>query len=371
MYNHPDSTTFSAADHAYMAQALELAEKGLFTATPNPRVGCVLVKNRTVIARGWHERAGEAHAEVHALEEGGEKARGATAYVTLEPCAHFGRTPPCADALIAAGISRVVVAMQDPNPAVAGRGLEKLRAAGIAVSCGLFAEEAQELNIGFIARMTRNRPWVRLKAAATLDGKTALENGVSQWISGDAARADGHRWRARACAILTGIGTVKADDPELSVREYYCERQPLRIVLDPELEIPPSARILQSAPVLIVTAEVHDSERAARLAAAGHRILALPAVNGRIALNALMLELAKLELNEVHVEAGNTLNGALFAAGLVDELLLYLAPLIVGNAGRGIFDLPALTSLAGAARLAIRECVRVGDDLRVLARPVQ
>ncbi|MCL2022171.1 MAG: bifunctional diaminohydroxyphosphoribosylaminopyrimidine deaminase/5-amino-6-(5-phosphoribosylamino)uracil reductase RibD [Betaproteobacteria bacterium] len=367
MVSPPDSAFFSAADHACMAQALKLAEKGLLTATPNPRVGCVLDKNGAIIGQGWHKRAGEAHAEIHALKEAGEAARGATAYVTLEPCAHFGRTPPCADALIAAGLSRVVVAMEDPNPRVAGRGLDKLRAAGITVERGLLADEARELNSGFISRMTKNRPWLRLKVAATLDGKTALENGVSQWITGIAARADGHFWRARACAILTGIGTVRADDPELNVRDHPCERQPLRILLDPLLEVSPAARILQGEPALIVTADTHNDIRMQQFAESGHRILPLPSVNERIDLHCLMRELVKLELNEIHVEAGSTLNGALLAAGCVDELLLYLAPLVVGNAARGIFNLPALTSLDKAAQFEIRECVKVGEDLRVVA----
>jgi diaminohydroxyphosphoribosylaminopyrimidine deaminase/5-amino-6-(5-phosphoribosylamino)uracil reductase len=260
--------------------------------------------------------------------------------------------------------------MEDPNPKVAGRGMDKLRAADIDVSCGLLADEARELNLGFVSRMTRNRPWLRLKAAATLDGKTALENGISQWITSPAARADGHRWRARACAILTGIGTVKADDPQLTVREHPCERQPLRILLDPKLEVAPTARILQGAPVLIVTASSIDDARARQLTESGHRILPLPSPDGRVDLPALMFELARLELNEIHVEAGSTLNGALLAAGCIDELLLYLAPLLVGNAARGIFDLPALIALEGAARFEIRECAKVGGDLRVVARLV-
>ncbi|MDR0233750.1 MAG: bifunctional diaminohydroxyphosphoribosylaminopyrimidine deaminase/5-amino-6-(5-phosphoribosylamino)uracil reductase RibD [Zoogloeaceae bacterium] len=368
MGSPPDSTTFSAADRSCMAHAMRLAEKGLSTTTPNPRVGCVLVKNDKIIGQGWHERAGEAHAEIHALAEAGDAARGATAYVTLEPCSHFGRTPPCADALVAAGLTRVVVAMEDPNPKVAGRGIERLRAAGITVDCGLLADEARELNIGFVSRMTRNRPWLRVKVAATLDGKTALENGVSQWITGPAARADGHRWRARACAILTGIGTVKADDPQLTVRDSPCERQPLRILLDPRLEVSPAARILQGAPALIVTADTHNDANIRQFTESGHRVLLLPSTDDRINLHALMPELAKLELNEIHVEAGNTLNGALLAAGLVDELLLYLAPVVVGNAARGIFDLPALAALDGATRFGIRECVKVGDDVRIVAR---
>jgi diaminohydroxyphosphoribosylaminopyrimidine deaminase/5-amino-6-(5-phosphoribosylamino)uracil reductase len=363
--------TFSTTDRAAMAHALTLAERGLDTATPNPRVGCVIVRaDGATVGEGWHHRAGEAHAEILALAAAGEAARGATAYVTLEPCNHFGRTPPCSEALIAAGIARVVTAMEDPNPKVAGSGLARLRAAGLRADCGLLADEARELNIGFVARMTRRRPWLRLKVAATLDGKTALENGLSQWITGPAARTDGHRWRARACAILTGIGTVKADDPRLSVRGIPCERQPLRILVDPRLEVPPTAHILQDTPALIVTAHA-DTTRMRELHDRGHRVLVLPAATpDRVDLRALAHELAALELNEIHVEAGAGLNGALLAAGCVDEVLLYLAPLAVGNAARCIFDLPipALTTLEAAARFAIRDCCRIGDDLRIIAR---
>ncbi|MDR0563550.1 MAG: bifunctional diaminohydroxyphosphoribosylaminopyrimidine deaminase/5-amino-6-(5-phosphoribosylamino)uracil reductase RibD [Azoarcus sp.] len=362
--------TFSANDHKAMSRAFELAKQGLTTTTPNPRVGCVIVRDGAVVGEGWHRRAGEPHAEVLALAQAGETARGATVYVTLEPCSHFGRTPPCADALIAASPARVVAAMKDPNPKIAGRGLEKLRAAGIAVECGLLANEAHELNIGFVSRMTRNRPWLRLKVAATLDGKTALENGVSQWITGEAARADGHLWRARACAILTGIGTVMADDSQLTVRAVPCERQPLRILLDPALEVLPNARILQGNPALVVTAANAASDRAQQLAASGHRILSLPAPDNRIHLPALLRELAALELNEIHVEAGATLNGALLATGCVDELLLYLAPIAVGNTARGMFNCPALTTLDAAAKFKIQECVKVGEDLRVVMRAV-
>jgi diaminohydroxyphosphoribosylaminopyrimidine deaminase/5-amino-6-(5-phosphoribosylamino)uracil reductase len=359
--------TFLTTDREAMARALALAAQGLATATPNPRVGCVIVRDGKTVGEGWHHRAGEAHAEALALAAAGEAARGATAYVTLEPCAHFGRTPPCADALAAAGIARVVAAMEDPNPKVAGRGLARLRAAGIAVECGLLNDEARELNLGFISRMTRQRPWLRLKAAATLDGKTALENGASQWITGPEARGDGHRWRARACAILTGIGTVKTDDPRLTVRAIPCERQPLRILVDTRLDVAPVARILQDAPALIVTASANEA-RARRLADAGHRVLRLPAGDGRVDLHALPRELAALELNEIHVEAGAGLNGALLAAACVDELLLYLAPIAVGNAARGIFDLPVLTALDAAHRFAIRDCTKIGDDLRIIAR---
>lgn len=361
--------TFSAADHAAMARALRLAARGLDTTSPNPRVGCVIVRDGATVGEGWHARAGEAHAEVHALRQAGAAARGATAYVTLEPCSHFGRTPPCADTLIEAGVARVVAAMEDPNPLVAGRGMARLRAAGIATGHGLLADAAHELNIGFVSRMTRGRPWLRLKAAATLDGKTALHNGLSQWITGPAARRDGHRWRARACAILTGIGTVRADDPQLTVREVPCERQPLRVVVDARLEIPPHARILQGAPVLVATAS-EDGARAAALHAAGHEVLAVADAAGRVDLAALLRALGARGVNELHVEAGFRLNGALMRAGCVDELLIYLAPMLTGDAAQGLFDLPALQRLDGATRLDIRDLRRVGADLRLIARPL-
>ncbi|CAL95419.1 bifunctional diaminohydroxyphosphoribosylaminopyrimidine deaminase/5-amino-6-(5-phosphoribosylamino)uracil reductase RibD [Azoarcus olearius] len=359
--------TFSAADHAAMARALALAANGLCTTTPNPRVGCVLVRDGEIVGEGWHQRAGEAHAEVHALRAAGERAAGATAYVTLEPCSHFGRTPPCCEALVAAGVRRVVAAMEDPNPLVAGSGLARLRAAGIDTAHGLLESEARELNIGFISRMTRGRPWVRLKAAATLDGKTALANGVSQWITGEAARSDGHRWRARACAILTGIGTVREDDPQLTVRGVPCERQPLRVVVDARLEIGREARILQGAPVLIATA-IEEGERAAELRAAGHEVLSLANEAGKVALPALLQALAARGINELHVEAGFKLNGSLLREGCVDELLLYMAPMLVGDSAQGMFNLSALTSLDQALRLDIRDMRRIGEDFRVLAR---
>ena len=289
--------------------------------------------------------------------------------MTLEPCSHFGLTPPCADALIAAGVARVVAAMEDPNPLVAGRGMARLRAAGIITEHGLLESEARELNIGFASRMTRGRPWLRLKLAATLDGKTALENGVSQWITGPEARRDGHVWRARACAILTGIGTVKADDPQLNVRELPCERQPLRILLDARLEVSDSARIMQGDPILIATAST-DTERIARLSAAGHRVLVLPNAAGKVDLQGLMSTLGSLGLNEVHAEAGFKLNGSLLRAGCVDELLLYLAPMLVGDAANGLFNLAPLARLEDATRLDIHDLRQVGRDIRILARCV-
>ena len=358
---------FSAADHEFMARALRLAESGLYSATPNPRVGCVLVRDGRIVGEGWHEKAGGPHAEVHALQSAGDLARGATAYVTLEPCSHHGRTPPCCEALLAAGIERVVAAMQDPNPLVAGQGLAWLRDAGLAVDCGLLANEARELNIGFVSRMERGRPWVRLKAAASLDGRTALENGSSQWITGPDARRDGHRWRARACAILTGIGTVRDDDPQLTVRDVETARQPLRVVVDSRLEIDPSARVLQGGRVLVVAA-VENHLLASIIEARGAEVIFLPNDAGKVDLQALMRELAKRGINELHVEAGFNLNGSLLREGLVDELLLYLAPSLIGDASRGLFNLPALDDLAEKRALQWRDVRQVGSDLRVVAR---
>ena len=358
---------FSAADHEYMARALRLAEIGLYSTTPNPRVGCLLVKDGKVVGEGYHQRAGEAHAEIHALQAAGNSARGATAYVTLEPCSHHGRTPPCAEALIAAGVVRVVAAIQDPNPQVAGRGLSMLAAAGIGVDCGLLEGEARELNIGFVSRMTRARPWLRMKLAASLDGKSALNNGVSQWITGAAARQDGHRWRARACAILSGIGTVREDDPQLNVRDVETTRQPLKIIVDSRLELPLASRVLTGGELLVACA-TENSERSAALRERGAQILSLPNADGRVDLPALLAELARRGVNEVHVEGGFRLNGALLAAGLVDELLLYLAPCLIGDAARGLFDVPALKSLQDKHRLLINDVRLVGADLRILAR---
>ncbi|MDG3066408.1 bifunctional diaminohydroxyphosphoribosylaminopyrimidine deaminase/5-amino-6-(5-phosphoribosylamino)uracil reductase RibD [Thauera mechernichensis] len=360
--------TFSATDHAAMARALALARRGLESTSPNPRVGCVLLRDGRTVGEGWHQRAGEPHAEIHALQQAGADARGATAYVTLEPCSHFGRTPPCADALIEAGVSRVVAAMEDPNPLVAGRGMARLRAAGIVTEHGLLDTEARELNIGFVSRMTRGRPWLRLKAAATLDGKTALNNGVSQWITGAEARRDGHRWRARACAILTGIGTVREDDPQLTVRDIVCERQPQRILIDARLEVPAAARILQGAPILIATA-CEEHARMAPLLESGHQIIVLPDTNGKVALPALMRELGRLGFNEIHAEAGLKLNGSLLREGCVDELLLYFAPMLAGDTAQGLFNLPALTRLDDATQLDVTDMRTIGRDLRVIARP--
>lgn len=361
------SSPAAHADNEFMARALRLAERGLYSTTPNPRVGCVIVRDGRVVGEGWHARAGEAHAEIHALRAAGAAARGATAYVTLEPCSHHGRTPPCAEALIAAGVTRVVAAMEDPNPQVAGQGMAALLAAGIAAECGLLGDAALELNIGFAARMTRRRPWLRMKLAASLDGKTALQNGASQWITGAAARQDGHRWRARACAILSGIGTVRDDDPQLNVRGVETTRQPLKVVVDSRLELPLDARVLAGGDVLVAAAQ-GDAAKIAALRERGAEVLLLPDAGGKVDLTALLEELGRRGVNEVHAEAGFKLNGSLLGAGLVDELLLYLAPCLIGDVARGMFNLPALDSLNGKRRLAIRDVRMVGPDLRLLAR---
>jgi len=358
---------FSAADHEFMGRALALAGRGLYSTTPNPRVGCLIVRDGEAVGTGWHEKAGLPHAEVLALEDAGERARGATLYLNLEPCSHHGRTPPCADAIVASGITRVVAGMQDPNPRVAGAGFARLRAAGIVVEQGLREEEARELNVGFVARMTRGRPWVRLKIAASLDGRTALANGKSQWITGEAARADGHRWRARACAVLTGFGTVRDDDPQLNVRGIDTSRQPLKIVVDSKFETSPVARLLKDGRTLVAGA-VEDQRKIAALRAAGAEIVVIPNEQGKVELSKLMQDLARRELNEIHVEAGTRLNGSLLQAGVVDELLVYLAPSLIGDSGRGMFTLPELTELPQATPLRIQEVERVGADLRILAR---
>jgi diaminohydroxyphosphoribosylaminopyrimidine deaminase/5-amino-6-(5-phosphoribosylamino)uracil reductase len=355
-----------------MQLALEWAAKGMLTTTPNPRIGCVIARDGLVIGAGHTQPAGQAHAEIAALRDAearGNDVRGATAYVTLEPCNHFGRTPPCSDALVRAGLGRVVAAMEDPNPLVAGQGMARLQAAGIAVSTGLMAQQAYELNIGFFSRMRRGRPWVRMKTAASLDGMTALHNGQSQWITGGPARDDGHRWRARACAILTGIGTVKADDPQLNVRAVDTPRQPRRVIVDSKLEIALDARVLAGGGSWIVAA-VADPDKQAALQAAGHDVIVLPNDSGKVDLAALMAELGRREINEVHVEAGAKLNGSLIGAACVDELLVYLAPSLIGDA-QGMFALPALQQLDQQYRLRFHDVQLIGDDLRVLARFIQ
>ncbi|HET9113020.1 MAG TPA: bifunctional diaminohydroxyphosphoribosylaminopyrimidine deaminase/5-amino-6-(5-phosphoribosylamino)uracil reductase RibD [Burkholderiales bacterium] len=357
---------WDADDYRYMADALRLAESGLCSTTPNPRVGCVIVNDGIVAGTGWHRRAGEAHAEVLALREAGDRARNATVYVTLEPCSHFGRTPPCADALIAAGVKRVVAAMQDPNPQVAGKGLARLRAAGIDVSSGLLEEQAVQLNIGFIQRMRHGRPWIRIKTASSLDGKIALANGESKWITGAAARADVQRWRARSCAVMTGIGTILADDPQLTVRDIETSRQPLRIIVDSRLQTPADARILQTAGVIIAYAH-GDSERQRQLTDAGAELLQLPAQEGRVNLTALMALLAQRGINEILTEAGAGLNTGLIAAGLADEWLMYLAPTLLGTSSLDLFSLAAPATMEQRQSLRITDLRQIGSDLRITA----
>ena len=402
--------TFSAIDHAHMARALRLAELGLHTTQPNPRVGCVIARDEEVVGEGWHQRAGEPHAEVFALRDAGERARGATAYVTLEPCAHFGRTPPCADALVAAGVARVVAACEDPNPKVAGGGFAKVRAAGIAVDTGLLRDAARELNRGFFSRIERGRPWLRIKLAMSLDGRTALSNGVSKWITGEAARADVQRWRARSSAIMTGSGTVLADDPRLTVRltsdslspdsvgregwgegatpEVASTRstrlpftqpsppsqlggegfKPLRVVLDRSLRTPGGAQVLDGCvPTLVMhaaSAKSQDNRHA--------HVELVPVVvdsDGRLDIPAILRTLAERGVNELQVEAGPTLCGALFAQGLVDELLLYVAPVILGDSARPLLVLPRIDEMTQAWRLRVIEQRQLGADLRLLLRP--
>ncbi len=352
-----------------MARALQLARRGLYSTDPNPRVGCVLVRNAEVVGEGWHERAGGPHAEVVALVEAGEKAQGATAYVTLEPCCHHGRTPPCADALLTAGVGRVVAAMQDPNPRVAGNGLERLRAAGVETAVGLMQAQAEALNPGFVSRMARGRPFVRCKLAMSLDGRTAMASGESQWITGEAARKDVQRLRARSSAIVTGVGTVLADNPSLNVRIPESDRQPLRVVLDPRLSTPETVRMLSlPGKTLLVTAAERD-DAWERLEQAGAEIAHLPAGPDAIDLPAMLRLLADREVNEVLLETGATLSGAMLRAGLIDELVVYVAPKLMGDGARGLFRLPGLEQMSQALDLEIIDVRAVGRDWRFTVRP--
>ena len=361
-----------SADQLCMQLALELATQALWRTSPNPRVGCVLVDAQGLeIGRGATQQAGGPHAEVMALRDSaarGHSTVGATAYVTLEPCSHHGRTGPCCDALVAAGVARVVASLADPNPLVAGRGAERLRSHGVQVELGLGAEASRELNLGFFSRMVRATPWVRMKAASSLDGLTALPNGESQWITSSAARADGHAWRARSCAILTGIGTVLADDPRLDVREVDTPRQPAVVVVDSALRTPVTAALFSAKRRVLIYASRPDADRIAALTAQGAEVVDLPGANGRVDLKAMLADLARREINELHVEAGAGLNGALLQAGLVDELLLYVAPKLLGS-GRGIAEMSALHHLADVPVLEFLSADRIGPDVRLLARP--
>lgn len=361
-------------DYRWMAHALRLATQGLFTTTPNPRVGCVIVKNQQVIGEGAHIRSGEPHAEVYALRQAGSKSEGAVLYVTLEPCSHIGRTGPCVEAVIAAKPQRVIIAMQDPNPLVAGRGIKALRSAGIQVTVGVMAQEAQALNPGFVSRMTRNRPYVRVKIAASLDGATALNNGTSQWITSQEARLDVQKWRAQSCAILTGIGTVLQDNPSLMVRLNEATRQPLRVIVDSQLQTPVHSKMLEpstlkQSPLLIAYA--HDAaQRSAHLTAAGAELMTCIDQLGKVDLAALMNMLAQRGMNDVLVEAGSVLNGALLQAGLIDEFIIYYAPKLMGSAVKGMFMLPELTQMQAVIDLQILDIRQVGKDIRLQAKPL-
>ena len=365
---------YSAVDHQFMGEALAEAQKALYLSNPNPRVGCVIVKDGQIIGRGFTQKVGEAHAEVQALADAhsqGNDPAGSTIYVTLEPCNHTGKTPPCVDALIAAKPTKVIAAMTDPNPLVAGKGLERLKAAGIEVQCGLLEAQAQELNRGFISRMTRGLPWVRMKIAASLDGKTALPNGKSQWITGPLARADGHHWRAQACAIITGVGTVKEDDPSLNVRDVVTQRQPMRIIIDSKLETPPNAKILNQldqSGVLIVCAELDspsNREKAKAFTERGIEVIAMANPFGKVDLPKLFSYLAKVrQMNEIHIESGFKLNGSMLRENCVDELLLYYAPFFMGE-GIGMANVPTLPTLDVPKNWKVIDQSLFGSDLRL------
>ena len=370
---------WSAADRSWMSRALMLAERGLYTTEPNPRVGCVLVADGEVVGEGWHVRAGEGHAEVNALAQAGERARGATAYVTLEPCSHFGKTPPCADALIKAGVSRMVAAMQDPNPQVAGNGLQRLREAGIAVECGLLEEQARALNPGFIKRMQQGLPWVRVKLAMSLDGRTAMASGESKWITGPAARADVQRLRARSGAVVSGVDSVLLDDSALTVRASElglpsdeaaaaAERQPLRVLIDSLRRVPLEQRFFREAgPSLVISTSAEQA--ADDYLAAGSELLAVPGADGKVDLQAVLQILAARGCNEVLVEAGAGLSGAFWRAGLVDELIVYMAPRLLGSQARPLMQLP-FESMSEAMDVAVTDMRAIGQDWRITARPI-
>lgn len=364
-----------ADDFRFMALALRLAERGLYTTDPNPRVGCVLVKNGEVVGQGWHEHAGEAHAEIVALREAGSAAQDATAYVSLEPCCHTGRTPPCSDALIKAGVKRVVVAMEDPNPQVAGKGVAQLREADIDVDIGVMTAQAEALNPGFVQRMRHGRPFVRCKMAMSMDGRTALASGESKWITGEPARQDVHHLRARSSVIVTGIGTVLADDPSMNARLESKEvLQPARVILDSELKIPVNAKIL-TLPGRIIVCTTADAvkgneEKIKILRTAGAELVQLQKENDKISLPALLMYLNAENFNDVLLETGATLNDAFLQAGLIDEMVIYMAPVLMGDAARGLVALPDISRMSDVCKLDILDVRAVGKDWRIVAKPV-
>jgi len=360
---------FSQQDHRFMAQALQLARKGLFTTHPNPRVGCVVVKDGVVLAQGWHHKAGEPHAEAHAIASAGTNLSGASVYVTLEPCSHQGRTPPCSQALVDARVARVVIAASDPNPRVNGAGIKQLEQAGIRVETGLNEAAARELNKGFYSLHERGRPWVRLKTAASLDGRTAMASGESQWITGAAARVDGQRLRAQSAALVSGVNTVLADDPRLTVRLDGVDRQPARIILDSSLRTPADARILgQDGQVMIFTILDPSVDAAKRLIDQGAIVIQVEQDKGRPSLPSVLMLLAGMNINELHVEAGRILTGAFIQAGLADELVIYLAPKLLGDTARGMLSLPGLDQLGQHHRIEWSDQRMIGDDLRLILR---
>jgi diaminohydroxyphosphoribosylaminopyrimidine deaminase/5-amino-6-(5-phosphoribosylamino)uracil reductase len=361
--------SFTAVDAQFMARAFALARRGLYTTDPNPRVGCVVVKDGKIVGEGFHARVGGLHAEPLALQQAGQHARDATVYVTLEPCCHYGRTPPCSDALLTAGVARVVAAMRDPNPKVAGGGFAALEAKGVVVESGLMQDQARELNRGFIERMEQGKPFVRLKLALSLDGRTALANGESKWITGEAARFDVQKWRARSSAVVTGIGTVSTDDPRLTVRELDIGRTPMRVVLDSRLRISPTAQLIRQPGKTLVATTVEGGKKSEALVAAGAEVVALPERNKQVDLTALLTELAKREVNDVLIEAGASLCGAFLEQQLVDELVLYYSPCVLGNRARGMLDLPLIASMDDRFNLDIVETRVFGQDWRVIARP--
>nr|VFK39397.1 MAG: diaminohydroxyphosphoribosylaminopyrimidine deaminase / 5-amino-6-(5-phosphoribosylamino)uracil reductase [Candidatus Kentron sp. TC] len=380
-HEQPDNDSAqSALDYRFMARALQLARRGADTTNPNPRVGCVLVREGRIVGEGWHEYAGGPHAERNALAQAGESARSATAYVTLEPCCHFGRTRPCTEALITAGVRRVVGAMTDPNPQVSGQGFAALSRAGMEVRTDLLASEAASLNPGFLMRMRHGRPFTRCKLAMSLDGRTAMSSGESQWITGPSARRDVQRLRARSSAILTGIGTVLADDPSLTLRPEEFDmttgdgpvRQPLRVVLDPQLATPPGATILRTsiAPTTLIASKDHYSEtRAQAIRRMGVEVIALPGRQNSVDLPLVMDYLARREINEVLLESGARLSGAMLRANLLDELIIYLAPTIMGSSARALFDLPGIQRMAHRYHPEITDIRAIGKDWRITARP--
>ncbi len=360
---------FTAYDYEFMSRALRLARKGLTTTHPNPRVGCVITLDNQIVGEGWHKKAGEAHAEINALQKAGQQAKGATAYVTLEPCCHTGKTPPCTESLIKAGIKRVVAAMQDPHSKVAGKGFQVLRDACIEVDVGLLEEQAQQLNPGFIKRMQSGLPFVRLKMAMSVDGRTAMASGESKWITSAPARSDVQQWRAQSSAMLTGIGTVLSDNPSLTVRDatHCAAQQPLRAILDSELQISPEAKIIQQSGDVLIFTQYKNTQKIAELERHGINVKCIGNSEHGLDLQQALKHLASLEINEVMVEAGATLAGSFIAAGLVDELIIYMAPLLMGNQARGLFNLPFINNMNQKIHLNIKEMRQIGQDIRIIA----